>query len=90
MAVIGKPTAPATPPVQAGSYIYFHGGTLSFAKLTMHDTDLVIVPEDTSKPLAFSPAHYYAQLEAGHTEALPNFALAAHVQDFRVLGPIRP
>ena len=90
VAVLGKPAAPAAPPVEAASYIYFQGGTLSFAKLTMHDTDLVIVPEDGSKPLAFSPTRYYAQLEAGHTEALPRFALAARVKDFRASGPARP
>lgn len=89
VAVLGKPAAPAAPPVQAGSYIYFQGGTLSFAKLTMRDTDLVIVPEDSSKPLAFSPTRYYAQLQAGHTEALPHFALAARVKDFRASGPER-
>lgn len=89
VAVLGKPATPAAPPVQAASYIYFQGGTLSFAKLTMHDTDLVVVPEDASKPLAFSPTRYYAQLEAGHTEALPHFALAARVRDFASLGPER-
>lgn len=79
VAVLGKPAEPAAPPVQAGSYIYFQGGTIDFARLTMHDTDLVILPEDAG-PLRFSPVHYYAQLEAGRTEALPNFALAAYVK----------
>lgn len=82
VAVLGKPATPAEPPVQSASYIYFQGGTLSFAKLTMRDTDLVIVPEDASKPLAFSPTRYYAQLQAGRTEALPRFALAARVKSF--------
>ena len=81
--------AAAAPPVDAASYIYFRGGTLNFAKLTMHDADLVIVPEDASRPLAFSPTRYYAQLEAGRTEALPRFALAARVKQFDALGPQR-
>lgn len=85
-AVLGKP---ATPPVEAASYIYFQGGPLSVAKLTMHDTNLVIVPENASKPLAFSPTRHYAQLEAGHTEALSHLSLAARVKDFGASGPGR-
>jgi hypothetical protein len=82
IAVVGAAARLAPPPVQAASYIYFQGGTVNFAKLTMHDTDLVILGDSNAGPLRFSPARYYAQLQAGRTEALPNFALAARVRNF--------
>ena len=85
--VIGKPAPLAEPPLKAASYLHFTGGTLNFARLTMHDTDLSILGIDATRPLAFAPAHYYAQLEAGHTDALPGYALAAYVKDYRDLAP---
>jgi hypothetical protein len=86
-AVVGKPAPLPSPPVQATSYMYFRGGTLNFAKLTMHGTDLVVLPADDARPLAYSPMHYYAQLQAGCTASLPNFALAAYVKDYRTFVP---
>jgi hypothetical protein len=85
-ATIGHPAPLTTPPVKARSFIYFKGGTLRFAKLAMRDTDMVVLPS-AGETLAFSPAHYYAQLEAGRTEALPGFALAAYVKSYETLVP---
>jgi len=76
-----------SPTGHTASNIAFRGGTLVFAKLTMHDTDLMVVSKDTTQRLAFSPAHYYAQLENGNTQSLPGFGLVAHVGNFQLIQP---
>ena len=60
------------PPSPAHAYIYFRGGTMHFGKLTMNDVDLQLVNKDSAPSVDFSVAHYYHQLEAGFSKALPN------------------
>lgn len=86
VAVIGHPVPLAAAPAHAASYLHYVGGSFDFAKLTMHDSDLTVVGQDDHAPLAYAPAHYYAQLEAGSTQSLPDFGLVARVRDFRTVG----
>ncbi len=90
-ATIGGRTEPLPPPpVEGGSFIHFRGGTVNFARLTMHDADMAMLPERGERMLAFSPRRYYAQLEGGHTKALPNRGLAAYVKDYRAIARATP
>ena len=82
--VLGRPPSSAD---HKDSNIAFRGGTLVFAKLTMHDTDLMVISNNPTQRLAFSPAHYYAQLEAGDTRSLPGFGLMARVRSFQAIQP---
>jgi hypothetical protein len=84
-AVIGSAGAPALPAL-GPSYIHYRGGVLKFAKLTMRDVNLTVVPK-TSAPLGFSPANYYRQMEAGFTVPQPDRGLVAHVPNYSALVP---
>jgi hypothetical protein len=83
---IGQPVPPAQPPVSVSSYLYLHGGTVTFAKLTMRDTDLMMVPKDRAPLLRFSPAHYYQQLQAGYSVSLPGRGLVGYVADYPAIA----
>ncbi len=90
-ATIGRTAPLPPPPVEASSFIHFRGGTVNFARLTMHDTDMVMLPEKgENRMLAFSPGRYYAQLEGGYTKSLPNRGLAAYVKDYRAIARATP
>jgi hypothetical protein len=82
VSTIGQRVPLAKPPVPAESYLHLHGGTVTFAKLTMHDTDLTMVPKDRVPLLRFSPAHYYQQLLAGYSVSLPDRGLVGYVADY--------
>ncbi len=83
IAVIGSAGAPPFPALGA-SYIHYRGGALKFAKLTMQDVNLTVVPK-TSAPLGFSPANYYRQMEAGFSVPQPDRGLVAHVPNYGAL-----
>jgi hypothetical protein len=80
--VIGAPGGSAQPGIDAQSYIHYSGGILKFAKLTMQDADLTLIPKSGSGPLGFSPANYYLQMKAGFTVPQPDRGLVAHVPDY--------
>ena len=67
------------PPSPAHAYIYFRGGTMRFGKLTMKDVDLQLVNKDNASSVDFSVAHYYHQLEAGFSKALPDRGLLVYM-----------
>ncbi|MHB1937642.1 MAG: hypothetical protein ACYCOR_13780 [Acidobacteriaceae bacterium] len=73
------------PPVSAGSYVYFRGGTMKFALLTMTPVDLELVPlkPDREKLFEFSVDKYYRQLVAGYSKSLPNKGLLVYMADYR-------
>ena len=80
--VLGHPPARGA---RTDSVIAFRGGMLVFAKLTMHETDLTVMSDKAGQRLAFSPTHYYAQLEAGEIRSLPDFGLMARVRNFQAI-----
>jgi hypothetical protein len=56
---------PVDPPDSAKNYMFYRGGVLRFGKLTMNDTDLLIVDGDPRDPFRFFRDHYNEQLVAG-------------------------
>ena len=76
-----KPPAGATSP-PSGNYMAYRGATqLGFGKLTMSDTDLVLIDMDPQDPFDFSLEHYKKQLVAGYTKTTPNFGLRVFMRD---------
>lgn len=79
----GAKSSPAfEPPLSRLAFMYFRGGTVSFGKLTMDNTELEIVPARQQEWLDFDLDHYNDQLTAGCTETTPSFALIASVPDY--------
>jgi len=50
--------------------MYFRGGRLRFGKLTMQDTDLMLVDAAPADPFRFNLAEYARQLVAGYSKTL--------------------
>jgi hypothetical protein len=76
-----KPTHSITPPVASRNFMYYRGGTLRFGKLTMVDTDLMLIDDDPRDPFDFSPAQYKDQLVAGYSKITPDNGLVTHMPD---------
>jgi hypothetical protein len=84
--VFGDPDAPLPPPrTPAPNYIYFHGGTMRFGKMTMADVDLELVDMEPKTPFDFDLTHYYEQLEYGYSKSLPGFGLLVYAPDYRTI-----
>jgi hypothetical protein len=60
--------APLTPPRNVTNYMFYRGGTLRFGKLTMQDTDLLLVDANQKDAFEFSPERYNDQLVAGYSK----------------------
>lgn len=76
------------PEPKATNYMYYRGAELRFGKLTMHNTDLLIldaVPED---PFDFFLDQYKAQLVAGYSRTRPNGGLTVMMQDYSKSPPL--
>jgi hypothetical protein len=80
---IGKRDPDNPPTVPSRSYLCMRGGTVMFAKLTMRDADMTMVPADSERDLGFSPSNYYSQMVGGVTISEPDRGLVARVKDFR-------
>lgn len=76
-----KPVAEAT-----GSYMAFQGNSVRFGKLTMANTDLMVLDLDPADELDWSQDHYRDQLVAGYSKMTPSFGLRAYVKDYGKLG----
>lgn len=67
---------------RAVNYLQLKGGTVRFGKLTMADSDLVLLDMQPSDPFDFSMYHYREQLVAGYSKMTPQGGLCVHVPDF--------
>jgi len=76
---VKRPLTPANG--RFANYMYYRGGTLRFGKLTMVDTDLVLVDADQTNPFDFSPEQYNVQLVAGYSKNTPNHGLVVYMPD---------
>jgi hypothetical protein len=77
---------PAAPSLKiAGNYMAYHGAQLRFGKLTMNDTDLILIDMDPQDPFDFFLAHYWDQLAAGYTKITPTFGLRTYARDYNKL-----
>jgi len=86
--VVQEYGAPAAPSVKiSGNYMAYHGAQLRFGKLTMSDTDLVLIDMDPQDPFDFYLARYRDQLVAGYTKTTPSFGLRCYFRDYNKLMP---
>lgn len=67
------------------NFMAYHGATLRFGKLTMNDTDLVLVDSDPRDSFDFYLDHYRDQLVAGYVKTTPQFGLRVYMVDFNKL-----
>ncbi len=72
--------------VPARNYMFYHGGTIRFGKLTMTGTDLFIADADPSDPLGFYLARYHDQLVAGSHRTTPEDGLVVAMPDYADLA----
>src|SRR6266851_6356908 len=68
-----------------GNYMAYRGARLRFGKLTMSDTDMILIDMDPKDPFDFYLDHYRDQLVAGHTKITPEFGLRVFMRDFNKL-----
>lgn len=73
------------PPLPPGNYMTYQGGRLRFGKLTMNDTDMVLIDMDPRDPFDFYLVHYKDQLVAGYTKTTPAFGLRVFMPDYNKL-----
>ena len=71
--------------VPAQNYMWYHGNRLQFGKLTMHDTDLLLVDPDPRDPFDFDLSHYKEQLMAGYSKTTATFGLRTTMVDYNKL-----
>ncbi len=64
------------------NYMAYRGNQLRFGKLTMNDTDLVLIDMDPKDPFDFYLDHYKEQLVAGYTKETPSFGLRVFMRDY--------
>jgi hypothetical protein len=67
------------------NYMRYEGNRLRFGKLTMNDTDLVLLDMDPNDPFDFYLDHYKEQLIAGYSKTTPTFGLRVYMRDFNKL-----
>ncbi len=70
-----------------GNYMAYRGAQLRFGKLTMNDTDLILIDLNPEDPFDFYLEHYKDQLLAGYTKTLPSFGLRSYFRDYNKLAP---
>jgi hypothetical protein len=83
----GRPAA--LPEPRARNYVYFHGGSIRFGKLTMSDADMQLVDADASDAFDFFPAKYSAQLVAGYSRVTSRGGLKVLMPDYADIGSRR-
>lgn len=71
----------APPDKRVANYMYYRGGTLRFGKLTMRDTDLLLVDSDPKDHFDFSPERYNDQLVAGYSKNTRAKGLIVYMPD---------
>jgi hypothetical protein len=81
----GDPKTYSWSHVPAKNYMVYRGGRLQFGKLTMTDTDMILIDSDPKDPFDFYLDHYKEQLSAGYTKITPNFGLRVFMVDFNKL-----
>ena len=76
--------------VPASNYMAYRTNQLRFGKLTMSDTDLVLIDMDPKDPFDFYLDHYKEQLVAGYTKETPAFGLRVYMRDYNKLHRVTP
>jgi hypothetical protein len=76
------------PDPRAHNYMFYRGGVLRFGKLTMHDTDLLIVDAEPEDPFDFFLDQYNAQLVAGYSKNTADHGLIVTMPDYKRTPPL--
>ena len=76
------------PPPKPENYMYYRGNVLRFGKLTMHETDLLIMDAEPEDPFDFFLDQYNAQLVAGYSKNTPDHGLVVTMPDYRKTPPL--
>jgi len=71
---------------EPANYMFFRGANLRFGKLTMVDTDLLILDDDPTDPFDFFLDRYNEQLVAGYNRNTPDHGLIVHMPDLGDIG----
>jgi hypothetical protein len=71
--------------VSDANYMAYRGNELRFGKLTMNDTDMVLIDLDPKDPFDFYLDHYKEQLVAGYTKETRSFGLRVFMRDYNKL-----
>lgn len=79
----GTAASDLTPPETAANYIFFHGGSMRFGRLTMTPVDMELVNLKPASAFEFSLQKYFQQLTAGYSKSLPNGGLLVHMANYR-------
>jgi hypothetical protein len=83
--VFGHRSASAEMHVPFRNYMAYLGNELRFGKLTMSDTDMILVDMNPEDPFDFYLDHYKEQLVAGYTKETPSFGLRVFMRDYNKL-----
>jgi hypothetical protein len=83
--VFGSKPKTVSSPAFSGNYMAYRGAQLRFGKLTMSDTDMILIDMDPKDPFDFYLDHYRDQLVAGYTKTTPEFGLRVFMRDFHKL-----
>jgi len=83
--VFGSPASYKWIRVPAQNYMAYRGNRLKFGKLTMDNTDMVLIDPDPRDPFDFYLDHYKDQLVAGYTKTTPAFGLRVFMVDYNKL-----
>ena len=83
--IFGNKPKASSPAAFSGNYMAYRGAQLRFGKLTMSDTDMILIDMDPKDPFDFYLDHYRDQLVAGYTKITPEFGLRVFMQDFNKL-----
>jgi hypothetical protein len=83
--VFGQASRSALMRIPFANYMAYRGNQLRFGKLTMSDTDLVLIDMNPSDSFDFYLDHYKEQLVAGYTKETPSFGLRVFMRDYNKL-----
>ena len=83
--VFGSPGTYKWSQVPVQNYMAYKGNRLKFGKLTMEDTDMVLIDPDPRDPFDFYLDRYKDQLMAGYTKIVQGFGLRVFMVDYNKL-----
>lgn len=81
----GKAARVLSLPHAATNYMFFREGLLRFGKLTMRDTDLLIIDAEPSDAFDFFLDHYNEQLVAGYSRNTEDHGLIVMMPDYHTV-----
>ena len=83
--VFGEPSKYEWLHLPEQNYMAYRGNRLKFGKLTMENTDMVLIDPDPRDPFDFFLDHYKDQLMAGYTKTTSDFGLRVFMVDYNKL-----